>query len=54
VEHYVLSPFTKEESTEVDGVIERAVDALADVVALGVEKAMNKHNGTGDRRAAQR
>ncbi len=44
VEHYVLSPFTKEESVELDGVITRAVEAVEGVVADGPSLAMNKTN----------
>lgn len=44
VEHFVLSPFTKEEQAELDAIIERAVDAVIEVCAKGPEAAMNKFN----------
>ncbi|MEI8255769.1 MAG: aminoacyl-tRNA hydrolase [Deltaproteobacteria bacterium] len=44
VEHYVLSPFTKEESAELEGVIARAVEAIEGVVSEGPSLAMNKTN----------
>lgn len=39
---YVLSPFTKDEHTEVDRLLPRAVDALECVLTEGVPAAMNK------------
>jgi PTH1 family peptidyl-tRNA hydrolase len=42
---FVLGRFRPEESDAVDGMIERAVDAIAVVCAEGVEPAMNRFNG---------
>ena len=44
VEHFVLSPFTKEEGAELSGVIDRAVEALEGIIADGPSQAMNKTN----------
>ena len=44
VEHFVLSPFAKHEQPNLDGIIDRAVEAVEDVIALGAERAMNRHN----------
>lgn len=44
VERYVLSDFTREESAGLDGVIQRAVDAVESVVSEGPMRTMNKTN----------
>ncbi len=44
VENFVLSDFSSTESQELDGVLERASAALADIVQRGVPAAMNLHN----------
>ena len=41
---FVLSKFTKEESETVKVSVERAADAAADWVRLGVEQCMNRYN----------
>lgn len=40
---YVLSPFT-EDCRNVENLIDRAADACLDILTLGVERAMNRHN----------
>ena len=44
VEHYVLSPFSKEELASLDGILERAADALVGLIADGPAPTMNKVN----------
>ena len=44
-EDYVLQRFSADERLKVQEVIDRAVLALADWCALGIERAMNKWNG---------
>jgi PTH1 family peptidyl-tRNA hydrolase len=44
VEHYVLSPFERAEQAELEGVFDRAADALESIAANGPEPAMNKVN----------
>ncbi len=44
VEHFVLSAFTKEEASELAGVIDRAVEATQGLVAEGPANTMNKVN----------
>jgi PTH1 family peptidyl-tRNA hydrolase len=41
---YVLSRFKKQEQPEVDLAIQKAVDAAADWVGLGIDTCMNRHN----------
>ncbi|MFN9594526.1 MAG: aminoacyl-tRNA hydrolase [Pirellulaceae bacterium] len=41
---YVLSRFNKKEQPEVDLSIQKAVDAAADWVGLGIDTCMNRHN----------
>jgi peptidyl-tRNA hydrolase, PTH1 family len=43
-EHHVLSDFSKDECIALPDVLERASLAAADVVRLGVQAAMNRHN----------
>ena len=45
---YVLSRFTKEEQPEIAEAIERASEAAADWVKLGLAAAMNKYNVSGE------
>ncbi len=45
-EHHVLSDFSREECPELADVLERASLAAADVVRLGAQPAMNRHNTT--------
>ncbi|MGD8862359.1 MAG: aminoacyl-tRNA hydrolase [Myxococcales bacterium] len=44
VQRHVLSDFSKQESAELDDVLERATSALRDLVQRGVVEAMNLHN----------
>lgn len=41
---YVLRPFGKDESAEVEGIVGRAADAVRDMLAEGAEKAMARWN----------
>jgi PTH1 family peptidyl-tRNA hydrolase len=43
-EHHVLSDFSREECSQLENVLESASLAVADVVRLGVQAAMNLHN----------
>lgn len=43
-EHHVLSDFSRQECSELSDVLERASLAVADVVRLGAQAAMNRHN----------
>jgi PTH1 family peptidyl-tRNA hydrolase len=45
---FVLSRFTKEELPEIAEAVERASEAAADWVALGLPTAMNKYNVSGE------
>ncbi len=42
---YVLQDFSREETKEVSGILDRAADAALSVVVDGLEKAMNRFNG---------
>ena len=44
VEHFVLTPFSSEESTTLGDVLTRAADAAELAIAQGIEAAMNKTN----------
>lgn len=44
VEHYVLSDFSRDECLDLPSVIESASLAASDVMARGVQAAMNTHN----------
>lgn len=44
VENYVLGDFSKPEGAALGDVLERATSALADIVVLGAQAAMNAHN----------
>ena len=46
--NHVLSHFTKEESSILEGVVNRAADAVLEIIARGVESAMNKFNKKND------
>ena len=41
---YVLSPFSAEESGEMDSVVSHAVDALESLIIEGASAAMNRFN----------
>ena len=41
---YVLSRFGKEERHQIDEAIDRAADAVLDIMDEGIDKAMNKYN----------
>ena len=41
---YVLSPFSKEERTQVDEAIRHAADALEMILQDDIDSAMNKYN----------
>jgi PTH1 family peptidyl-tRNA hydrolase len=45
---HVLSQFTKEENSIIEGMVNRAADAVLEVIANGVESAMNKFNKKND------
>jgi len=45
---YVLQDFTREEMKSLPGIIERAADAALEFVLNGLDKAMNKYNGSVD------
>ena len=42
--HYVLSPFSVEESQQLGSIVSRAVDALESIVVEGAPAAMNRFN----------
>lgn len=41
---YVLRAFASEEKTQLDGVVERASDAILAILSVGVDRAMNQFN----------
>lgn len=41
---HVLRPFSKRERTEIDVTLERAADAVEEIVADGIDAAMNRYN----------
>ncbi|MBR5116810.1 MAG: aminoacyl-tRNA hydrolase, partial [Lachnospiraceae bacterium] len=45
---HVLGNFSKEEWTVMDGVLETAAEAAACFVTDGIDRAMNRFNGTTD------
>ena len=47
VSNWVLSPFGASDRAELPAILDRAVRAIEDIVQLGVQAAMNTHNGGG-------
>lgn len=45
VEGYVLSPFSEEETTCLPRLLQNAGEAVADVISLGIQAAMERHHG---------
>lgn len=45
VEEYVLQPFSEPEMEALPGLIRRASEAVTDIIATGVQAAMEKHHG---------
>jgi PTH1 family peptidyl-tRNA hydrolase len=44
---YVLAPFAPEEAASLEGLVERAADAIEAALVEGVERAMNRFNAVG-------
>lgn len=51
VERFVLSDFDSSERAELDGVVDRGVGALIDLIQHGPNEAMNRHNSKPKSRA---
>lgn len=45
VEGYVLSPFSEEETTCLPRLLQIAGEAVADIISLGIQAAMERHHG---------
>lgn len=50
---FVLSPFKRQQVKELDGILDRAAEAVTSIIAEGVEKAMTRFNRSEEARRAQ-